>query len=74
MDMFERSGGSAWWISGPRMRIPQADEEQRFLANLILTLSRKPLPRMWYLPGEHNSVFVSTGDAEGAVGPRLRAS
>ena len=35
-----------------RSHIPQADEQQRLLANLItqMTLDRTPLPRFWYLP------------------------
>jgi hypothetical protein len=40
------------WLDLTRVAIPQADEQQRWLANLILTLnaSRKPLPRFWYFP------------------------
>ncbi len=40
MDMFVRTNGD-WWVAPERMRIPQADEEQRFLANLIFSLVRK---------------------------------
>ena len=40
------------WTSS-KVAIPQADEQQRLLANLItqMTLDRTPLPRFWYLPG-----------------------
>ena len=36
-----------------KVAIPQADEQQRLLANLItqMNLDRTPLPRFWYLPG-----------------------
>ena len=30
--------------------IPQADEQQRLLANLITEMARTPMPRFWYLP------------------------
>ena len=35
-----------------KVAIPQADEQQRLLANLItqMNLDRTPLPRFWYLP------------------------
>ena len=35
-----------------KVAIPQADEQQRLLANLILemNLDKKPLPRFWYFP------------------------
>ncbi len=35
-----------------KIGIPQGDEQQRFFANLILTMNRerRPLPRFWYLP------------------------
>lgn len=44
--------------------IPQADEQQRLLANLILhlNLDRKPLPRFWYFPFGKKAVMVMTGD------------
>ncbi len=40
-----------------RITIPQADEQQRFLDNLILymNLSKKPLPRFWYFPRREGS-------------------
>ena len=52
------------------MAIPQADEQQRFLANLILDLNRdrKPLPRFWYFPNGHKAVVLMTGDDHGNGG------
>ena len=40
------------WVNLDKVAIPQADEQQRLLANLItgMTLDRMPLPRFWYLP------------------------
>jgi hypothetical protein len=69
-DMFVRLNGDKW-LAPERTRIPQADEEQRFLANLILTLHGLPLPRVWYLPAGHKAVMVNTGDAEGGGGAYL---
>ena len=52
--------GSTW----TRSRIPQADEQQRLLANLITVMNRDrmPLPRFWYFPSSHKAVVVATGD------------
>ena len=46
------------------MAIPQADEQQRLLVNLILEMNqdRKPLPRFWYLPRGLKAAVVMTGD------------
>ncbi|MCS6825245.1 MAG: hypothetical protein NZ553_01390, partial [Caldilinea sp.] len=46
-----------------RIHIPQADEQQRLLVNLLNEVSAAPLPRLWYFPGDANSVLVCTGDA-----------
>jgi len=52
------------WIDFNKIAIPQADEQQRFLANLIISmnLDRKPLPRFWYFPRDEKAVVVLTGD------------
>jgi hypothetical protein len=52
--------------------IPQADEQQRFLANLILTLARKPLPRLWYLPDGARATILMVGDDHATQGGTLR--
>ncbi|MHB8955006.1 MAG: hypothetical protein ACYC4U_18690 [Pirellulaceae bacterium] len=69
-DMFFRLDGRAH-IDLDRMQIPQADEAQRLLANLIMTLADRPLPRMWYLPGTNKRLMVNTGDAENNSGTEL---
>ncbi len=40
------------WVDLNKVAIPQADEQQRLLANLITLMGedRKPVPRFWYLP------------------------
>jgi hypothetical protein len=58
------------WINLNKVAIPQADEQQRLLANIILqgNLHRKPLPRFWYLPGDFKAAIVETGDDHASNG------
>ena len=58
------------WIDFQKIAIPQADEQQRLLGNLILHLNRnrRPLPRFWYFPHGHKAVVVMTGDDHGNGG------
>ena len=48
------------WVDLGKVAIPQADEQQRLLANLILKMNadRKPLPRFWYFPRGEKAVVV----------------
>lgn len=63
LDMFVRTDGRMWFE--PRLlMVPQADELQRFLANVVLAHAGRRLPRLWYLPAGHRSVVVTTGDGE----------
>jgi hypothetical protein len=59
------------WADGEKLAIPQADEQQRLLANMIL--QHRPLPRFWYLPKGLNAAVVMTGDEHGdtGIGPRF---
>ncbi len=52
------------WVNLDKVGIPQADEQQRLLANLIqhVNKDRKPLPRFWYFPRDEKAVVVMTGD------------
>ncbi|KAF3884583.1 MULTISPECIES: DUF4082 domain-containing protein [Nostocales] len=63
------------WVDLNKVAIPQADEQQRLLANLIITmnLSKKPLPRFWYFPNGKKAVVLMTGDdhGNGGTGPRF---
>ena len=65
------------WVSLGKVAIPQADELQRLLANLVLTVSadRKPLPRFWYFPRGGKAVVVMAVDNHGSqnVEPRFAA-
>ena len=64
-------GGAATdWVNLAKVAIPQADEQQRLLANLIVAMndSRKPLPRFWYFPNGKKAVVIMTGDDHGNNG------
>ena len=52
------------WVDLGKVAIPQADEQQRLLVNLIgeLTADKKPLPRFWYLPRGLKAAVIMTGD------------
>ena len=58
------------WIDFNKVAIPQADEQQRLLANLLLLMSndRKPVPRFWYLPRGLKAAVVMTGDDHSSGG------
>lgn len=58
------------WVDRARLPLPQADEQQRWLANLVLHMNqnRRPLPRFWYWPHGHKAVVVMTGDDHGNGG------
>ncbi|MDN3688878.1 DUF4082 domain-containing protein [Cyclobacterium jeungdonense] len=52
------------WVDLNKVAIPQADEQQRLLANIIIqgNLHKKPLPRFWYLPRGLKAAIIMTGD------------
>ncbi len=58
------------WVDLNKVTIPQADEQQRLLANLILHMNegKKPLPRFWYFPNGKKAVLIMTGDDHGNGG------
>ena len=58
------------WVDLTKVAIPQADEQQRLLANLITRMGadRKPLPRFWYLPRGLKAAVVMTGDDHASGG------
>ena len=57
------------WVDMSKIDVPQADEQQRLLANMITEMNRDkaPLPRFWYLPRGEKAAVVLTGD-DHAVG------
>ena len=63
-------GSSTDWVNLDKAVIPQADEQQRLLANLVQTMNRdrKPLPRFWYFPNGNKAVVIATGDDHGNGG------
>jgi hypothetical protein len=67
-------GAQADWVDLTKVAIPQADEQQRLLANLILAMNsdRKPLPRFWYFPRGEKAVVVMTGDDHANGGTAAR--
>ena len=52
------------WINTNKIEIPQADEQQRLLVNLITLMERDkmPLPHFWYLPRGEKAAVVLSGD------------
>ena len=56
------------WVDPSKISIPQADEQQRLLVNLIQRMDAKPLPRFWYLPNAKKAAIVMTGDDHGNGG------
>ncbi|MEQ1796488.1 MAG: DUF4082 domain-containing protein [Lacibacter sp.] len=52
------------WVNFNKIQIPQADEQQRLLANIIIQSNqhKKPLPRFWYLPRDLKAAVVMSGD------------
>ncbi|MEU4695235.1 DUF4082 domain-containing protein [Actinoplanes sp. NPDC023714] len=67
-------GGSADWVNLAKVAVPQADEQQRLLANLIgaMNADRKPLPKFWYFPRSLKAVVVATGDDHAVGGTASR--
>jgi N,N-dimethylformamidase beta subunit-like, C-terminal/Domain of unknown function (DUF4082)/Bacterial Ig-like domain/Bacterial Ig domain/Purple acid Phosphatase, N-terminal domain len=58
------------WVDLSKVAIPQADEQQRLLKNLIeeVNLDRKPLPGFWFLPRDEKAAVVMSGDDHGHGG------
>jgi fibronectin type 3 domain-containing protein len=54
------------WLDTSKISVPQADEQQRLLVNMIESMAR-PVPRYWYLPRMLKAALVLTGD-DHAVG------
>jgi flagellar hook capping protein FlgD len=61
-------GNEPDWVDLSRVAIPQADEQQRLLANLITQFSYTPAPHFWYFPKGDKAVLAMTGDDHGSGG------
>jgi hypothetical protein len=57
------------WVDTNKIAIPQADEQQRLLVNLMTLMERDkmPLPRFWYLPRGNKAVVLLSGDDHSPV-------
>lgn|GEM_PF-1049809 len=55
------------WVDLNKFHIPQADEQQRLLANVIIESAKdkQPMPRFWYMPGSYKTALVMAGDDHG---------
>ena len=62
-------GGSPDWLNTAKAAIPQADEQQRLLTNMLLTMdqSSMPLPRFWILPHGLKGAVIMTEDDHGTT-------
>jgi hypothetical protein len=52
------------YVDFSKIQIPQADEQQHLLTNIILldNLHKKPLPHLWFLPSGLKAAVIMTGD------------
>lgn len=60
-DLFRPQTGTTW-VDLNVMGIPQADEQQRLFANIVLDLADAdfPVPQLWYFPNAAKSVVIPT--------------
>ncbi len=65
-------GGEPDWVDMNKVSIPQADEQQRLLANIIIQSNSRPMPRFWYLPRGLKAAVMMTGDDHGNGGTSAR--
>lgn len=66
-DLFDGGGSATDWLNTAKAHIPQADEQQQLLVNMMLTMDKPqtPLPRFWILPHGYKSAVVMTEDDHG---------
>jgi hypothetical protein len=57
------------WLDTNKVAIPQADEQQRLLVNLVTLMERDrmPIPHFWYLPRGEKAAVVMSGDDHSPV-------
>jgi hypothetical protein len=57
------------YVNLDKVAIPQADEQQRLLGNMIESMNkdRKVLPKLWYFPKGAKAVMVMAGDDHGTA-------
>jgi hypothetical protein len=56
--------GATDWLNAAKAHIPQADEQQRLLTNMIMSFNSQqtPLPKFWILPHGYKTALVMTED------------
>lgn len=69
-DLYTGTGADPDWIDFSKVQIPQADEQQHLLSNIITqsVLPTMPLPKFWFLPRKLKAAIVMTGDDHGNNG------
>jgi hypothetical protein len=67
--LFHQSGQTDW-LNISKGAIPQADEQQRLLVNILNAMSPDtgPLPHYWYLPHGYKAALEMTSDDHGTNG------
>lgn len=67
-DMFNGNGGTDW-LNVTKACIPQADEQQRLLMNLMQMMGKNntPLPQFWILPHGYKTALIMTEDDHGST-------
>lgn len=68
-----RHSGQTDWINLAKADIPQADEQQRLLVNMLTNMSTTsttdgPAPHYWYLPHGYKAALELTSDDHGTNG------
>lgn len=53
----------AGFVDLDHIAVPQADEQQRLFVNLLNEAAAAPLARLWYFPGNADSMLICTGDS-----------
>ncbi len=63
-DLYYGGTSSPDFVDLSKVAIPQADEEQRLLANMITSMTAPvmPMPRFWYFPNGAKAEVVMSGD------------
>jgi hypothetical protein len=52
------------YVDLTKVAIPQADEQQRLLSNIVeyTNTDKTPIPKFWYFPNDNKAVMVMAGD------------
>ena len=66
-DSLFHKAGQTDWLNVSKASIPQADEQQRLLVNMLneMSTSSGPIPHYWHLPHGYKAALVMTSDDHG---------